>query len=404
LFQDQDIPVPKWASLKGADSTEALETLTVPDTNPTKLRCKCVLMVPPLGSTTILTSPSMDPFELIPLLSATFQDFDRTSETVKACTLLRPVLEFLWAAKKKLITPIIFSQDNSPEGRKWSLHLHLSCITQDVTTNITTLPESVNQQGAILDTIVDSLQRISNSPDRSKLNELSNDDSKKDSHNSWDKIPDVIQQMILKLSAVNDSVFAPGPCETYLQILKQNKSLGAAMIINVLLSTMGCQVEITTSMANAIKTGNFRANSLQVAHPFSIFNVPYVDAANMTCFNQTELELLQSEGEGIPKDIVKKLSENKFKSPTSSHLLRHQFNNWYGVLQLCFGPKALITLEAREWINHIDKYETSYDSNFKGEKDFGAKVLGLVDLTFFQLCDSCIRASSPDDVDYSLVS
>jgi hypothetical protein len=176
------------------------------------------------------------------------------------------------------------------------------------------------------------------------------------------------------------------------------------MIINVLLSTMGCQVEIMASLANAIRTGNFRANSQQIAHPFSIFNVPYVDATNMTCFNPTELELLQSEGEGIPKDIVKKLSEKKFKTPTSTHLLRHQFNNWYGVLQLCFGPKALITLEAREWINHIDKHETSYDSNFKGDKDFGAKVLGLVDLTFFQLCDSCIRASSPDNVDYSLIS
>jgi len=69
-----------------------------------------------------------------------------------------------------------------------------------------------------------------------------------------------------------------------------------------------------------------------------------------------------------------------------------------------FRKKALITLEAREWINHIDKYETSYDSNFKSDKDFGAKVLGLVDLTFFQFCDSCIRATSPENVDYSLIS
>jgi hypothetical protein len=102
----------------------------------------------------------------------------------------------------------------------------------------------------------------------------------------------------------------PGPTESYLQVLKLSKALSAAMILNVLLSTMGCEVEITTSMANTIKTGNFRANSLQIAHPFSIFNVPYIDAAQMSCFNQTELDLLQSEGEGIPKEIVKKLYEN----------------------------------------------------------------------------------------------
>ncbi len=168
LFLDHDIPVPKWASLKGAESMESSAALTVPDSNPTKLRCKCILMVPPLVSTTILTSPSMHPFELIPLLSATFQDYDRSSETVKACTLLRPVLEFLWAASKKLITPIIFSPDNSPEGKKWSLQLHLSCITPDCSLNIPTLPKATNPQGAILDTIADSLRRISDSSDRSR--------------------------------------------------------------------------------------------------------------------------------------------------------------------------------------------------------------------------------------------
>jgi hypothetical protein len=82
------------------------------------------------------------------------------------------------------------------------------------------------------------------------------------------------------------------------------------MILNVLLSTMGCQVEITTSRANTIKTGNFRANSLHIAHPFLIFNVPYIDAAQMSCFNQTKLYLLQSEGKGIPKKTIKNLSEN----------------------------------------------------------------------------------------------
>ncbi len=161
--------------------------------------------------------------------------------------------------------------------------------------------------------------------------------------------------MILKLSSTNDEHFPIGPTTTYLQVLKQGKAMGVAMVLNVMLSTMGCQVEITTSMANAIKTGNFRANSLLVAHSFSIFNVPYLDAAQMTNFNQTELDLLQSEGEGIPKEIVKKLSENKFKTPTSTHLLRHQFNNWYGLFQIIFGQKALTTLEIREWIDHIDK-------------------------------------------------
>jgi hypothetical protein len=93
------------------------------------------------------------------------------------------------------------------------------------------------------------------------------------------------------------------------------------MVLNIELSIRGCQVEVPTPMANAIKTGNFHANSLLVAHPFSIFNIPYIDAANMSSCNKTELNLLQSEGEGIPKEMVKKLVENKFKHPDTTHHL-----------------------------------------------------------------------------------
>jgi hypothetical protein len=42
--------------------------------------------------------------------------------------------------------------------------------------------------------------------------------------------------------------------------------------------------------------------------------------------------------------------------------------------------------------------------NFKSDKDFGSKVLGLVDLSFFQYCDLCIHVSAPKNVDYSLIS
>ncbi len=100
---------------------------------------------------------------------------------------------------------------------------------------------------------------------------------------------------------------------------------------------------------------------------------------------------------------MKKLSENKFKTPTITHLLRQQFNNWYGLFQIIIGTKALTTMEIREWIDHIDKHKTSYDAGFKSDKDFGAKILGLVNLTFFQFCESCLRASTPDDVKFSQI-
>ncbi len=406
LFHPVEVNVPKWTQLKNANSIDSIHALTTSDNTSSKLRSKNIMIVPPLVLSTIVNAGTLDPEPLMLLLTDAFKEYDRTSETVKACTVLRPVIEFLWAASKNLLPHVAFSIDRSDTGTKWNTALHLSNLkTIPLVTEDPLLVSSQSQgQTDLWMNISDSLKKISDSSSKVSLNDSNGEDGHKNNSNGWDKIPHMIQHMILRLSSATDESFPIIPVATYLQVLKQNKALGVSMILNVMLSTMGCQVEITTSMASTIKTGNFRANSLQVAHPFSIFNVPYADAAHLSCFNQTELDLFQSEGDGIPKDVVKKLSENKFKSPTNTHLLRHQFNNWYGVLQICFGPKALITLETKEWINHIDKHETSYDASFKNDKDFGAKVLGLVDLTFYQLCDSCLRATQPEDVDFSLIS
>jgi hypothetical protein len=73
------------------------------------------------------------------------------------------------------------------------------------------------------------------------------------------------------------------------------------------------------------------------------------------------------------------------------------------MLQICFGKDALITKEARAWVEHVDKFELSYDARFKTVPEFGAKVLGLIDLTFFQFCDSCLKAESFEDVNFAAI-
>jgi hypothetical protein len=395
--------------LKVATSPDLVSALTTPEQNPSVFRGKSSLVVPPLVLTTIMEANTLCPATLILILSQKFQEFDRTSTNAKACTSLRPVLEYLWATYKKKVPPTIIAVDTSAEALDWSARLHFANIipTQNQLLPppfpIPPPPLQVTNTSLPMESIAGDIRIIRDATDRQLLRELQNEDSKKENQNGWDKLPDVVQDMILKLTAISDDSLPPGPAESYLKLLKQPKALGVAMVINIELSLRGCQVEVPTTMANAIKTGNFRSNSLMVAHPFSIFNVPYMDAANMSSYNRTELDLLQSEGEGIPKEIVKKLAENKFRYPYTTHHLRHQFNNWFGVLQVCFGERSLVSKEAKAWIVHIDNFELSYDACFKTDPEFGARVLGLVDLTFFQLCDACLRAKSIEDVDYSQI-
>jgi len=55
----------------------------------------------------------------------------------------------------------------------------------------------------------------------------------------------------------------------------------------------------------------------------------------------------------------------------------------------------------KPWINHVDDYELSYDACFKADKEFAAQVLRAIDLAFLQLFDSCFRAATIIDIDFS---
>jgi hypothetical protein len=138
-------------------------------------------------------------------------------------------------------------------------------------------PQAPAENRSTWDLITGDIHLIRDATECQQLRDVAAEDAKKDHSSGWEKIPELVQQMILKLSATSDENLPASPCEMYLWMLKQSKALGVAMVINIELSIRGCQVEVPTTMANAIRTGNFRANSLLVAHPFSIFNVPYID-------------------------------------------------------------------------------------------------------------------------------
>ncbi len=69
--------------------------------------------------------------------------------------------------------------------------------------------------------------------ERILLNEAQGTDRKKDTSQGWDKLPDTVQNMILRMSAVKDDVLPIEPSESYTKILKQTKVLRVAMVMNL---------------------------------------------------------------------------------------------------------------------------------------------------------------------------
>jgi hypothetical protein len=169
-------------------------------------------------------------------------------------------------------------------------------------------------QGAV-NSIVGELRLLRDAQDKQHLREISLDEEKKNGSNGWEKFPEEVQTMILRMSAVSDEALPTTPADSYLKVLKQSKAFAVAMVLNLGLSMKGCQTEVPLAMANAVKTGNFRANSQLVIHAFSIFNLPYVEDTNMSNFNKIDVDILLTKGEGVPKEIAKKLQENRSRCP-----------------------------------------------------------------------------------------
>jgi len=99
--------------------------------------------------------------------------------------------------------------------------------------------------------MTEELRKIRETNEKQLLHDANTTDSKKET-NGWDKLPDMVQNMVLRLSALQDDVAPLEPCESFAKILKQSKVLGVASVLNLELALRKCQVDLPTSMVNAI--------------------------------------------------------------------------------------------------------------------------------------------------------
>jgi hypothetical protein len=122
--------------LKGVATAAVVEALQVLEQNPSVFYGKSSIIIPPLVLTAILDAASMDPTQLIPILSAKFQEFNRTSPAMKACTILRPVLEYLWAVHLKIVHPLVSSIKHYQDSQDWCSNMHFAYIMPSIAGNL----------------------------------------------------------------------------------------------------------------------------------------------------------------------------------------------------------------------------------------------------------------------------
>ncbi len=157
--------------------------MQVPDQNPSVFHGKSSIVIPPLVLSAILDSSSLDPTLLIPLLSARFQEFDCSSPSVKACTILRPVLEYLWAVHMKVVPPLVSSIERSQDSQDWCASMHFAHIVQATLPHLPPFavhpPPSVLGAQPILDAMAGDIRVLRDVTERQQLREASMEEHKK---------------------------------------------------------------------------------------------------------------------------------------------------------------------------------------------------------------------------------
>jgi len=388
---DLSIECPSWVEIKRASSAPEVEALVVPE-NATKQKFKPIITIPPLIVNVIISSQSHKAADLIPVISRAMQTYDRDipAEGQKACEHLRSVLYFLWAASKVFVPPSLAVLDRSSEGLGWSASIHSSRIQKPPLALATPAPISIDCDNnetrtghappvianTAFDNIADTLKILTDVASKEMLKESSSSKSTKDS-SATELLPEVIKNMILKMSSTQDDVIPEEFCSSMKEVMQQRKIIPATQVMQLMMRHMKCQVKISVPLMTAIRHGNFLPDSIMSSHAFSPFSVGYFDATNSDAQHQLKLDLLQSDGEGLSKEMIDSLMKESCSLPHSFHRLRHQMNNWLGVLIIVFGPKALVTKEIQAWLKHMDDNKQSYDGCFKVDPDFGAKLLGL---------------------------
>jgi hypothetical protein len=191
-----EFKVPTWRDLTGAQAEADIDALMVPDQNPSSAKVKNSVWLPPLALLTVLEAKSQNPTVLIPLLSLKFQEFDRSSSNVKACTILFPILEYLWAVHKKLVPPLILAVDDSPDASEWaSRQLFAYICPRPPMFPVPPAPSSL-APGSPFKSMTEELRKIRETNEKHLLKDSQTADPKKES-NGWEKLPDMVQNMVL---------------------------------------------------------------------------------------------------------------------------------------------------------------------------------------------------------------
>jgi hypothetical protein len=132
------ITCPPWVELKGPKLGGDVLTIAQPPETQPKIRVKGFLPIPPLATDTIMSSKSMEAHDL----TIAFELFDQTFEVIKACTLLCPIIFFLYGIVHQKIKPTLMLVTTSAREIHWSSSIHAACISKP---KIQTLPLDVDQ-------------------------------------------------------------------------------------------------------------------------------------------------------------------------------------------------------------------------------------------------------------------
>jgi len=79
MFANIEVPVPNWDHPKAVEDVASVTSLEISNRNPPMLKCKNVIVIPPLVIASIMTTGSTDPLKLLIGLSKSIEIYNKDS-------------------------------------------------------------------------------------------------------------------------------------------------------------------------------------------------------------------------------------------------------------------------------------------------------------------------------------
>ena len=412
LFKPIHLQAPKWDILKAIDHGHIKQFEASANTASRNMETYAVhriAILPPFLTKCVIEANLTDGVDLFFATRQAILDHDAEHETDDSFVYAaedpncRNILAFLWAvgqANNNIKAPGATTVTDSNPVNHWAAQLHTLWIKPNTSTTNTDLTDRL-------------AQAIENQTMENRDNRLERTRIHDETHNSFSRLHQRCQRMVLHASATwdrdNRSWEAPHvPCSTAKDFFAAKTSGDAlTILLDYLNLDRKKSAQVQPGAVNALHKGKFLWDSRNF--PSNLTSTNFTPVGRSPTIDQQSATLLVIQ---MKQASGKPLSDAEFATLTAQGPtpacdpleLQFSLDIYRHVLQFFFGPHSHPVVTLTKVVRHIERHRDSYHIQHQRDPDFCAKFQFCIDNSINLFLHECYECTDRNHVDDELIN